>query len=122
MYFYFRLFEKSVFYSKRIFNDPFKIYRPDLFELIYMMMSIMWNIKGMPTSCLLFYMYSTDLTGINESTVRTAEELQNALSRELYQYYISEKGTVNYASRMYKLHHLMDGLEVSSPSSLLVYC
>lgn len=47
MYFYFRLFEKSVFYSKRIFNDPFKIYRPDLFELIYMMMSIMWNIKGM---------------------------------------------------------------------------
>ena len=48
----FSLLEQSVKDTKKAFTDPFKLFRPDLFEVIYMMMSMMWNDTSWPLELL----------------------------------------------------------------------
>ena len=42
-----------------------------------------------------------------------AESIQTCLAEELNLYYMNGKKTENYANRIYKIHHLLHGLDVS---------
>ena len=37
---------KNQLLTKRVFRDPFKVFQPDMFEVIYLMLSVMWNVRG----------------------------------------------------------------------------
>ncbi|CAD6194360.1 unnamed protein product [Caenorhabditis auriculariae] len=76
-----------------IFINPFKKLRPSEFELVYMMMSIMWSV-GISTQ-----------PDITDETRAIAKKVENRLAEDLHNYYAEQQdqSKPNYASRITKL-------------------
>ncbi|CAB3400969.1 unnamed protein product [Caenorhabditis bovis] len=82
-----------------IFINPFKKLQPTEYELMYMMMSIMWSVSNLP--------------GISDATKAIADKVEIRLAEELHTYYSVQYDNLNpnYAGRITKLSSIASAVD-----------
>ncbi|CAI5453911.1 unnamed protein product [Caenorhabditis angaria] len=82
-----------------IFVNPFKKLQPSEYELMYMMMSIMWSVSNLP--------------GISEQTRAIAEKTEIRLAEDLHTYYAEkyDNNNPNYAGRITRLSSIASAVD-----------
>ncbi|CAJ0608939.1 unnamed protein product [Cylicocyclus nassatus] len=76
---------------------PFKRLRPNEFELLYMVICCMWNVKHIPN--------------VTKETINIAEQVKNRLAEDVHSYYTYELRTPNYASRLHKMSSIVSAVD-----------
>lgn len=54
----------------------------------------------------------SDIIGLSDPTIKLAEELLEQITAEMHNYYVYEVRIPNYATRLVKLHQLINAAEV----------
>uniref|UniRef100_A0A1I7WXX3 NR LBD domain-containing protein n=1 Tax=Heterorhabditis bacteriophora TaxID=37862 RepID=A0A1I7WXX3_HETBA len=90
--------------------------KPKEFELIYMCMNFMWNIKRkfklLNLIRFLLFIISpntlfSNIMGISDSTLATTDQVRSRLDEEFHNYYTHEQRIPNYASRLQRMSHIV---------------
>ncbi|UMM41486.1 hypothetical protein L5515_017730 [Caenorhabditis briggsae] len=82
-----------------IFINPFKKLQPTEYELMYMMMSIMWSVSNLP--------------GITDATRDMSEKVELRLAEDLHTYYAEQydNNNPNYAGRITRLSSIASAVD-----------
>ncbi|CAI2356882.1 unnamed protein product [Caenorhabditis sp. 36 PRJEB53466] len=82
-----------------IFINPFKKLQPTEYELMYMMMSIMWSVSNLP--------------GITDATRDISEKVELRLAEDLHTYYAEQynDNNPNYAGRITRLSSIASAVD-----------
>lgn len=82
-----------------IFINPFKKLQPTEYELMYMMMSIMWSVSNLP--------------GITDATRDISEKVELRLAEDLHTYYAEQydNNNPNYAGRITRLSSIASAVD-----------
>ncbi|KAK6766191.1 hypothetical protein RB195_025847 [Necator americanus] len=82
---------------RELVTYPFKRLRPNEFELLYMVICCMWNVKHIPN--------------VTKETIEVAEQVKNRLAEDVHSYYTYELRTPNYASRLFKMSSIVAAVD-----------
>ncbi|WKY16507.1 hypothetical protein Q1695_001285 [Nippostrongylus brasiliensis] len=82
---------------RELVTYPFKRLKPNEFELLYMVISCMWNVKHIPN--------------ITKETINTAEQVKNRLAEDVHSYYTYELRMPNYAARLHKMSSIVSAVD-----------
>lgn len=99
-----------------IFINPFKKLQPTEYELMYMMMSIMWSVSSKLLSFWnQYYSLTADLPGITDATRDISEKVELRLAEDLHTYYAEQydNNNPNYAGRITRLSSIASAVDVS---------
>lgn len=82
---------------RELITYPFKRLKPNEFELLYMVISSMWNVKHIPN--------------VTKETIDVAENVKSRLAEDVHSYYTYELRTPNYASRLHKMSSIVSAVD-----------
>ncbi|VDM51981.1 unnamed protein product [Angiostrongylus costaricensis] len=82
---------------RELVTYPFKRLRPNEFELLYMVISCMWNVRNIPN--------------VAKETIDIAEQVKSRLAEDVHNYYTYELRMPNYASRLHKMSFIISAVD-----------
>ncbi|XGW32404.1 hypothetical protein V3C99_017169, partial [Haemonchus contortus] len=82
---------------RELVTYPFKRLMPNEFELLYMVISCMFNVKNIP--------------GVTKETIEVAEQVKCRLAEDVHSYYTYELRKPNYASRLHKMSSIVSAVD-----------
>ncbi|KAK6047518.1 hypothetical protein COOONC_14979 [Cooperia oncophora] len=92
-----RLLKPSQDLFRELVTYPFKRLMPNEFELLYMVISCMFNVKNIPN--------------VTKETIDVAEQVKSRLAEDVHSYYTYELRKPNYASRLHKMSSIVSAVD-----------